>query len=93
MLHAGGKQILTSSETFMLYGPVVPEGYGVSYNPQSERIVVCVSSFKSCMDTDSRRFSATMAATLREMKELCIAADDTAKPAITCCQPFVTAST
>lgn len=66
---------MTSTDTYMLYGPVVPEGYGVSYNPQPDRIIVCVSSFKSCKDTESRRFSTTLKATLGEMRDLCKAAD------------------
>ena len=35
----------------MGYGPVVENGYGASYNPQSDRIVFCISSFKNCADT------------------------------------------
>lgn len=68
-------QVLTSSDTFMLYGPVVSDGYGVSYNPQPGRVVFCISSRRSCLDTDSHLFSAALTASLADMKNLCIAAD------------------
>lgn len=56
----------------MLYGPVVPDGYGACYNPHPEYMVICVSSFKSWPGTDSSRFASMLTDSLREMKQLCL---------------------
>ena len=47
------------------YGAVVPDGYGVSYNPYSDNIIFCISSFFSCPDTDSRRFASELQISLQ----------------------------
>ena len=52
------------------YGAVVPDGYGVSYNPYNDNIIFCISSFFSCKDTDSRKFAATLSESLQDMKNL-----------------------
>jgi len=59
-------------DAFMLYGPVVPDGYGACYNPHADYMVICVSSFKSWPGTDSSFFASTLAESLRQMKQLCI---------------------
>ena len=59
-------------DAFMCYGPVMPDGYGVCYNPHPDYIVVCVSSFKSSDATDSAFFLATLESTMLQMKELCL---------------------
>ena len=60
--------------TFVLltlgYGAVVPDGYGVSYNPYNDNIIFCISSFFSCKDTDSRKFAAKLSESLQDMKNL-----------------------
>ena len=55
----------------MCYGPVVPDGYGVSYNPHKDSIVFCVSSFRDCLSTNSSKFAAELGGTLRDMKKIC----------------------
>src|SRR6218665_1919047 len=61
-------------DAFMCYGPVVPDGYGACYNPHPNYILVCISSFKSCEGTVSSPFAATLEASFRQMKELCLSA-------------------
>ncbi|XP_043912454.1 choline O-acetyltransferase isoform X2 [Protopterus annectens] len=61
----------TTIEMFCCYGPVVPNGYGACYNPQSDDIRFCISSFRDCKDTCSTRFSKALEESLTEMKELC----------------------
>ena len=56
----------------MLYGPVVPGGYGACYNPHPDSIVVCISSFKSSEITSSERFAFTLEGSFMQMKELCL---------------------
>ncbi|XP_067124001.1 choline O-acetyltransferase-like [Centruroides vittatus] len=53
------------------YGPVVPDGYGCSYNPEENRIVFCISSFKNAPSTDTEKFAQNLHASLMELKELC----------------------
>ena len=58
-------------ESFMCYGPVVPNGYGCSYNPKPSYTLFVVSSFKSCNTTNSKQFSDTLEKSLDEMFDLC----------------------
>jgi Choline/Carnitine o-acyltransferase. len=44
----------------MGYGPVVPDGYGCSYNPREATIVFCVSAFKSCLTTSAAKFATSL---------------------------------
>ena len=55
----------------MCYGPVVPDGYGVCYNPHPHNIVVCISAFKSNAETQSDHFGCTLEGSLLQMHELC----------------------
>lgn len=56
----------------MCYGPVVPNGYGCSYNPKPSYILFVISSFKSCNTTNSKQFSDTLEKSLNEMFDLCV---------------------
>lgn len=58
-------------DTFMCYGPVVPDGYGVCYNPHPHDIIVCISAFKSFAETQSDYFAYTLEGSLLQMQELC----------------------
>ncbi|GAB6018838.1 hypothetical protein CHUAL_000499 [Chamberlinius hualienensis] len=63
-------QVSTMTDSFMGYGPVVPNGYGVSYNLQPDKIIFCVSSFFSDDDTNSEMFAMSLESTLLQMSEL-----------------------
>ena len=52
------------------YGAVVPDGYGVSYNPYPDNVIFCVASFFSCTETNSRKLSAELQHSLQDMKML-----------------------
>lgn len=58
-------------DTFMCYGPVVPDGYGVCYNPHAYNIIVCISAFKSNAETQADYFAYTLEGSLLQMQELC----------------------
>ncbi|KAM9132628.1 choline O-acetyltransferase [Pangshura tecta] len=64
-------QVPTTMEMFCCYGPVVPSGYGVCYNPQPEHILLCISSFKECKETSSVMFAKAVEESLMEMRDLC----------------------
>lgn len=63
-------QIATRTDTFMGYGPVVPDGYGASYNPRSDSIVFCLSAFRSSQITDSSHFANALQESLLLMQQL-----------------------
>ncbi|XP_062331577.1 choline O-acetyltransferase-like [Osmerus eperlanus] len=63
-------QVPTTEEMFVCYGPVVPNGYGVSYNPQPDHIIFCVSSFKECKETCSTMFVKSLEEGLLEIRDL-----------------------
>ncbi|CAK8678602.1 unnamed protein product [Clavelina lepadiformis] len=65
-------QIPTNTDSFMCYGAVVPDGYGVSYNPHNDSIVFCVSSFKSCQSTNSKKFVTALGESLKIMANICL---------------------
>ncbi len=58
-------------DAFMCYGPVVPDGYGICYNPHPNEMVVAVTSFSSCGETRSDHFAFTLESSFRQMRELC----------------------
>ncbi|KAJ8365695.1 hypothetical protein SKAU_G00145260 [Synaphobranchus kaupii] len=73
-------QVPTTVEMFCCYGPVVPNGYGACYNPQSDHVVFCVSSFRESTETCSAVFVEALEACLVEMRDLCRRCGVAAKP-------------
>lgn len=65
-------QVNTSMDAFMCYGPVVPDGYGVCYNPRPHDIIVCISAFKTHSETQADYFAYTLEGSLLQMQELCL---------------------
>lgn len=55
---------------FCAFGAVTPDGYGICYNPQNERIIFTVTSFTKCPKTDSAKFSTLLCEALQEMKNV-----------------------
>ncbi|KAG8193670.1 hypothetical protein JTE90_024033 [Oedothorax gibbosus] len=64
-------QLPTTSGVLVGYGPVVPDGYGCSYNPCSDHIDFCVSSFFSSKETSSDFFAHSLEGSLLNMREIC----------------------
>ena len=57
-------------QSYMGYGAVVPDGYGVSYNLQDDHIIFAICSYFSCETTNSRRFTKALVQSLMELKDL-----------------------
>ena len=53
------------------YGPAVSDGYAICYNPQKEKILFAVSSFKKCHETDTTKFAMRLFEAMRQMKNIC----------------------
>uniref|UniRef100_A0A8C2ZIL1 Choline O-acetyltransferase n=1 Tax=Cyclopterus lumpus TaxID=8103 RepID=A0A8C2ZIL1_CYCLU len=64
-------QVLTTVKMFCCYGPVTPNGYGACYNPQSDHIIFCVSSFWEKTATNSAVFVKVLNEGLLEIRDLC----------------------
>uniref|UniRef100_A0A7N8WWF7 Choline O-acetyltransferase n=1 Tax=Mastacembelus armatus TaxID=205130 RepID=A0A7N8WWF7_9TELE len=64
-------QVPTTVEMFCCYGPVIPNGYGACYNPQSDHIIFSVSSFHESPQTCSAEFVKCLVQGLQDMRELC----------------------
>lgn len=67
-------------DAMMCYGPVVPDGYGVCYNPHPHNILVCITSFKSHSETRSDYFAYTLESSFLQMQELCLKTSELCKP-------------
>ncbi|XP_061563809.1 choline O-acetyltransferase-like [Cololabis saira] len=79
-------QVPTTVEMFCCYGPVVPNGYGTCYNPQSGHIVFCVSSFWENTKTSSAVFVTALNEGLLEIRDLCNRSGTLAAKAADCSQ-------
>ncbi|KAK4881449.1 hypothetical protein RN001_004768 [Aquatica leii] len=53
-------QVATTTDSFVGYGPVDPNGYGASYNPKPNSIVFCLSAFWSSQTTSTSKFAQTL---------------------------------
>lgn len=65
-------QLSCESGIMVGYGAVVPDGYGVCYNPRAESIMFCISSFYSSPETSSDFLARSLEGSLLQMRELCL---------------------
>ncbi len=66
---------IPNHEIFLCFGAVVPDGYGVCYNPQESQFILSVSSFHSNPKTNSHVFLKKLTETFGEMREVLVAAN------------------
>ncbi|XP_023222425.1 choline O-acetyltransferase-like [Centruroides sculpturatus] len=64
-------QLPSKHDIIVGYGPVVPNGYGCSYNPLENHITFCITSFNSSDITSSNLFAQSLEGSLLQMRELC----------------------
>lgn len=57
-------------DCLMCFGPVVPDGYGVCYNPMNDHINFAVSAYNSCKETNASRMAQAMQDALLDMRAL-----------------------
>ena len=69
------------SENTMLssFGPVVPDGYGICYNPQKGRMLFAVSAFKKCHETSTTKFATKLFEVMHQMKIILESQSSTSK--------------
>lgn len=54
----------------MCFGPMVPDGYGVCYNPMEEHVNFSVSAFNSCAETNANKLASGLEEALLDMRDL-----------------------
>lgn len=58
-------------DSFMCYGPLVPNGYGCCYNPTKDQIVFALSAFNiNNGNTNVQKYKSELENTLLKMKEM-----------------------
>ncbi|XP_010019209.1 PREDICTED: carnitine O-acetyltransferase [Nestor notabilis] len=63
-------QVPAKTDCVMCFGPVVPDGYGICYNPMDEHINFAISAFNSCADTNAARMAHYLEKALLDMRVL-----------------------
>lgn len=63
-------QVGSKTDCVMCFGPMVPDGYGVCYNPMDDHINFAVTAFNSCEETNATRLSKFLEDSLLDMKTL-----------------------
>ncbi|KAI4878141.1 hypothetical protein NFI96_007717 [Prochilodus magdalenae] len=71
-------QVGSKTDCVMSIGPMVPDGYGVCYNPMDDHINFAVTAFNSCEETHATKLAQSLEDALLDMKPLL---EQTAKPA------------
>ncbi|MEE6505561.1 hypothetical protein FKM82_005560 [Ascaphus truei] len=63
-------QVPAKTDCVMCFGPVVPDGYGVCYNPMESHINFSVSAFNSCAETNAARLAHYLERALCDVQQL-----------------------
>uniref|UniRef100_A0A1B6MKJ0 Choline/carnitine acyltransferase domain-containing protein n=2 Tax=Graphocephala atropunctata TaxID=36148 RepID=A0A1B6MKJ0_9HEMI len=65
-------QVAVKSDGFMIYGPLVEDGYGCCYNPRSNDIKFGTTAIISCAETSAVKFVDSLDQSLTDMHQLLI---------------------
>ncbi|XP_034025660.1 carnitine O-acetyltransferase-like isoform X2 [Thalassophryne amazonica] len=63
-------QVGSKTDCVMCLGPLVPDGYGVCYNPMDEHINIAITAFNSCEETNAAQFAQSVEDALLDMRAL-----------------------
>lgn len=63
-------QVPSKTDCVMCFGPVVPNGYGVCYNPMNNHINFALSSFNTCKETNTAHLAQAVEGALMDMRTL-----------------------
>ncbi|XP_046547612.1 carnitine O-acetyltransferase-like isoform X1 [Haliotis rubra] len=63
-------QVAAKHDAVMAFGAVVPDGYGICYNPQNTKINFSVSSYFNSPETDSKRYETALKESLDDLQTL-----------------------
>ncbi|XP_055379284.1 carnitine O-acetyltransferase isoform X2 [Condylostylus longicornis] len=62
-------QVPSKHVSFMCYGPLVSDGYGICYNPRENDMVFAISSWESASETDSDKMAVNLSKCLDDMRD------------------------
>uniref|UniRef100_A0A2R8ZHS6 Carnitine O-acetyltransferase n=1 Tax=Pan paniscus TaxID=9597 RepID=A0A2R8ZHS6_PANPA len=68
--HLSTSQVPAKTDCVMFFGPVVPDGYGVCYNPMEAHINFSLSAYNSCAETNAARLAHYLEKALLDMRAL-----------------------
>ncbi|KAL2080592.1 hypothetical protein ACEWY4_024385 [Coilia grayii] len=63
-------QVPSNTDSVMCFGPLVPDGYAVCYNPQSDHVHFSITAFNCCEETNAETLAVTLENTLCDLQEL-----------------------
>ncbi|XP_033124898.1 carnitine O-acetyltransferase-like [Anneissia japonica] len=72
-------QVPAKSDSTLCFGPVVPDGFGVCYNPKSKHINFAVSAFNTSPETDAKIMSVKLTESLADMHNILVQGSLSAK--------------
>lgn len=65
-------QVASKCDGFMVYGPLVEDGYACCYNPRPNDINFGTSAFRSCSETSAKHFCSALENSLMDMHNILI---------------------
>ncbi|XP_029918923.1 carnitine O-acetyltransferase b [Myripristis murdjan] len=63
-------QVPANTDSVMCFGPLVPDGYAICYNPQADHVHFSITAFNCCEETHAETLALTLKNTLCELQEL-----------------------
>ena len=70
--HLSTSQVSGLSPSFVCFGPLVADGYGVCYNIREHDLILGLSSMHSCGETNLGDFRRAIESCLVAMHDLCV---------------------
>ncbi|XP_053190538.1 carnitine O-acetyltransferase b [Scomber japonicus] len=63
-------QVPANTDSVMCFGPLVPDGYAICYNPQADHVHFSITAFNCCEETHAETLAVTLRDTLCQLQEL-----------------------
>uniref|UniRef100_A0A3P8VSZ2 Carnitine O-acetyltransferase b n=1 Tax=Cynoglossus semilaevis TaxID=244447 RepID=A0A3P8VSZ2_CYNSE len=63
-------QVPANTDSVMCFGPLVPDGYAICYNPQADHVHFSITAFNCCEETHAETLALTLKDTLCQLQEL-----------------------
>ncbi|XP_026155629.1 carnitine O-acetyltransferase b [Mastacembelus armatus] len=63
-------QVPANTDSVMCFGPLVPDGYAICYNPQADHVHFSITAFNCCEETNAETLAHTLKDTLCQLQEL-----------------------
>ncbi|KAG7324631.1 hypothetical protein KOW79_012647 [Hemibagrus wyckioides] len=63
-------QVPANTDSVMCFGPLVPDGYAVCYNPQPDHLHFSITAFNCCEETNAEKLAVTIQSALHDLHQL-----------------------